>query len=134
MLLLIGLFVSPILGMPAAQAGPTLKTVLLVPVSKTAMSITGKLRLLQDAGNLISTVTFENGASLKLTGGNDGVYRISPPRNPLLLHNNRLCGGFSATWMAYTGGTHNAVSVAFYHGAQMTDKTLCATFEYTSPG
>jgi hypothetical protein len=108
--------------------------VVLVPVSKTAMSITGKVRLLQDAGNLIYTVTFENGASLKVTGGDDGVYRITPPRNPVLLHKNRLCGAFSATWMAYTGGIHNAVSVSFYHGAQMTDKTLCASFEYTSSG
>jgi hypothetical protein len=131
---LIGVLTASIVFGPAAAYDLPPKTMMLIPADKTTMSISGKVRLLQSAGNQIFTVTFENGASLKVTGGDDGVYRINPPRNPLLLHNHRLCGGFSATWMAYTGGIHNAVSVAFYHGAQMTDKTLCASFEYTSSG
>jgi len=125
---------ASLLTAPAAADGVRHET-RLVALSNTAMSITGNVRLREDAGGNVSVIVFQNGSSLKLTPGPDfgGVYRVTPPANPLLLHGNRLCGGSSATWVALAFGIHGAVSMLVYNGKVMSEKTLCGQFNYTSP-
>jgi len=133
MRLLSAALISLFLTAPAAANGSRHET-RLVALSTTAMSITGDVRLREDADGNVSTIVFQNGSSLKLTPGPDfgGVYRVTPSANPLLLHGNRLCGGRPATWVALTFGIHGAVSMLVYNGKAMTEKTLCGQFNYSS--
>jgi hypothetical protein len=121
-----------LIAVPVAAIGAQNKTVHLIPISATAMAITGKVTLQEKAGDVVYAVVFENGSSLHVTGGSGGVYRVTPPANPILLYGSRLCDGSPPTRLVLTWGIRGAITMVVYHGAAMTDKTLCGTFFYNS--
>jgi hypothetical protein len=108
------------------------------PVSKTAMSITGPVSLFRDH------VRFGTGATLAVAAVGrpmemdmDGqvmtatIYRVTAPRELLLLGDNTLCGAGLPSWIV-AGASGVSRALAVYSGAVAPpeNKRLCGTFRY----
>ena len=132
-------FVLPANGAPALAsssapraAEPAAQIRTLIATSKTAMAITGNVRLTIYRGSEEALhLRFGNGKSLLLQDLGDGLYRVVPPSDPMLLHGNRLCGR-NATYIALSFGIRSAVAMDVYTGNARPRGTrnLCGTFNY----
>ena len=108
------------------------------PVSRTAMSITGPISIFRDH------VRFGTGATLAVAATGkpmemelDGqvmsvtIYRVTAPRELLLLRDNTLCGVGWASWIvAGSRGADRALAVYTGVTAPPENKRLCGTFHY----
>lgn len=106
--------------------------VMLKAVSKSAISITGDVRLMLNAGGTIRKIVFANGRSLTLSGMfGEGAYHVKPPANPVLLHGNTLCPKHVvATTVYYAGGIHGSQSFTITSGGR--HPVTCGMFDYFS--
>ena len=113
------------------------------PVSNTAISITGPVRLAPDR------ITFGTGASLALEAAGsmpdfavDGrrvaarIFRVAPPMDPPLLRGNRLCGGPTSPprYIVVWEPSARDRAMATFSGAAPPrgtgDEGLCGTYAY----
>jgi len=115
---------------PAAGAASNAGGKTLVATSPNAIAITGNLRLINGSGTntIVRQVAFANGRSLRLKHMAEGVYYLTPPVNPVLLHGKRLCRK-NIQFLAFAWGLRSAVSMEAYDGP-MKDATHCGTFTY----
>jgi hypothetical protein len=128
--LLAGTMLAAALALPlAAPAQQT--TARLLAVSKTATAITGDLVVRTRHGAAVQIV-FTNGTTMKLTGGDDGVYRAVGFGNPVLLNRNRLCGKASVKRVTLTEGRDGMYTMSVYDADAMHAASLCATFTYAT--
>lgn len=133
--LLLALAASPAAAQPAER---------WEPISNTAISITGPVRLAPDR------ITFGTGAFLVIEAAGsladfavDGrrvaarLYRVAPPSDPPLLRGNRLCGGPTSPtrYVAVWEPSARDRAMATFSGAApprgIGDAGLCGTYFYT---
>jgi hypothetical protein len=117
-------------------AAPPPHVTTLIASSKNAMSVTGNVKLLSpSAKGDVTSIVFQNGGSLQLRPKqvpSQGVYAVVPPKNPMLLHGNHLCGA-NATFIALAFGIKSVVTMDVYTGKTLPGGPLdhCATYIYT---
>ncbi|MET7243667.1 hypothetical protein ABZT49_09885 [Methylobacterium sp. EM32] len=101
------------------------------PVSKTAVSITGKVIFTS------KKINFQNGQSLAIkaaTGeGMDGqIFKILKPADPILLRGSTLCGRSSVKYILVVKGDGPERGLDVFDGAEIPhqDTSPCATYSY----
>jgi hypothetical protein len=119
------------IGSPDSAAASTSGVVRLIAISHTAMAITGNLRLINSPGtNAITKVVFANGRSLQLKDMKQGVYSVTPPANPVLLHGNRLCTT-NVKFLAFAFGLRGSATMDAYDGPMKNERNHCGSFNYS---
>lgn len=101
------------------------------PVSKTAISITGKVIFTKHK------ITFQNGQSLPIKAASeDGIdgqlFKVLKPADPVLLQGNTLCGRSTVKYFLVVGqeGTGRDLSVYDGKGEPTQETSSCATYSY----
>lgn len=101
------------------------------PISKTALSITGKVQFFP------SQIVFQNGSSLPIKvatpEGMDGqVFKVLRPADPILVHGNKLCGNGPVTFFVVSKGDGNDRELAVFTTAAEPgqEKKSCATYSF----
>ncbi len=101
----------------------------LVPINKTASTVTGSL-VLHERGSRITRIDFANGTTLTLIPSADGSYRIRPASDPVLLRGKRLCSDGPPTSINVDRPGNGAVTISVYDGRDPDEDELCADFRY----
>jgi hypothetical protein len=124
-----------ILGLLCAQPAAAMEA--YVAVSRTAMAVTGDIRM-DDFEIVFQTrkkMAFDAlvGDSFVVGGRRvpASVYSVKRPEDPVLLGGNRLCGEGRVTYMASWGGDREMVLAVFTtQDKPSSDAEMCASYTY----
>ncbi|MBP1181449.1 hypothetical protein [Methylobacterium sp. PvR107] len=101
------------------------------PVSKTAVSVTGKITFAK------SEITFQNGQSLPIKAATDDgidgqLFKVLKPADPVLLRGNTLCGRSTVKFLLIVGQGSTGRDLSVYDGKEepTQETSSCASYSY----
>lgn len=112
-------------------AGPAAAAETWQPLSKTALSITGRVQFSP------TRITFQNGKFLPIAAatpeGIDGqVFKVLRPGDPVLIRGNKLCGSAPVTFVVISKGNDGERNLSVFTTASEPgqETSACASYSF----